>query len=480
MPMNLEIGTLDLPLVVDLDGTLIQTDLLIESFFAHVGTDPGGIFKLAAAALTGKSRLKAEIAQGTALDAAHLPYDRRILSLINEARSHGRQVYLASASNERYVGEIAAHLGLFDGWFGSTENENLSSEIKARRLVETFGEKRFDYVGDSRADLAVWAAANKCIGVDLSTSLCTALRKIDPEAVILQPPDKGWRNWLKLLRLHQWSKNTLVFVAPLSAHLADLRSIALSSLAFCAFSFAAASIYIVNDLVDIEADRKHRTKRLRPLAAGTVPPVQAMLAAPLLLAVSLCLGLLISWRFALVLGIYLVLTTAYTFYLKTKMMLDVIVLASLYTLRVISGALAISTMLPSEWLLGFSMFFFTSMALIKRYVDLAVRVDGGLPDPTNRNYRKSDLGTVGALAAASGLNAVTIFALYISSGTVHRLYRHPDALWLVCPVLMYWIARALIMADRRLMHDDPIMFALKDRNSLLALGLIGLIMIAAA
>jgi 4-hydroxybenzoate polyprenyltransferase len=162
------------------------------------------------------------------------------------------------------------------------------------------------------------------------------------------------------------------------------------------------------------------------------------------------------------------------------MVLDVIVLASLYTLRVISGAVAISTALPSEWLLGFSMFFFTSMALIKRYVDLAVRVDGGLPDPTNRNYRKSDLGTVGALAAASGLNAVTIFALYISSETVHRLYRHPHALWLVCPVLMYWIARALILADRRLMDDDPIIFALKDRNSLLAFGLIGLIMIAAA
>jgi 4-hydroxybenzoate polyprenyltransferase/phosphoserine phosphatase len=479
MPMNLEIGTLDLPLVVDLDGTLIQTDLLIESFFAHVGTDPGRIFKLAAAALTGKSRLKAEIAQGTALDAAHLPYDRRILSLINEARSHGRQVYLASASNERYVGEIAAHLGLFDGWFGSTENENLSSEIKARRLVETFGEKRFDYVGDSQADLPVWAAANKCIGVDLSTSLCAALKKINPEAIILQPSDNGWRNWLKLLRVHQWAKNALVFVAPLSAHLSDLRSIILSSLAFSAFSFAAASIYIVNDLVDIEADRKHRTKRLRPLAAGTVPPVQAMLAAPVLLAASLGVGLLISWRFALVLGIYLILTTAYTFYLKTKMMLDVIVLASLYTLRVISGAVAVST-IPSEWLLGFSMFFFTSLALIKRYVDLAVRVDGGLPDPTNRNYRKSDLGTVGALAAASGLNAVTIFALYISSDTVNRLYRHPHALWLVCPVLMYWIARALILADRRLMNDDPIIFALKDRNSLLAFGLIGLIMIVAA
>ena len=187
---------------------------------------------------------------------------------------------------------------MFDGWFGSTESENLSSEIKARKLVGAFGEKQFDYVGDSRADLPVWAAADKCIGVDLSTSVGAALKKLDPEAVLLQPPAKGWGNWLKLLHVHQWSKNALVFVAPLSAHLHDLRSIALSSLAFCAFSLAAASIYIVNDLVDIEADRKHRTKRLRPLAAGTVPPDQAMFAVPLLLAASLGVGFVISWSFA--------------------------------------------------------------------------------------------------------------------------------------------------------------------------------------
>ena len=376
--MNSKISSRYLPLVVDLDGTLIRTDLLIESFFAHIGPDPRRIFALVTAALTGKSRLKADIAQVTTVDAAYLPYDQRIVSLINEARSYGRQVYLASASNERYVRAVAAHLGLFDGWFASTESENLSSEAKARRLVETFGEKQFDYVGNSRDDLAVWAAANKCIAVDPSTSLSTALKKIDPAALLLKPSNNGWRNWLKLLRVHQWSKNALLFVAPLSAHLFDLRSLATTVLAAVTFCLASSSVYIVNDLVDVDADRKHRTKRLRPLAAGTVPPVHAMLAALVLLATSLAVGLLISWRFALALGFYLVLTTAYTFYLKTKMVLDVIVLASLYTLRVISGAVAVSTMLPSEWLLGFSMFFFTSLALIKRYVDLAVRVDGGL------------------------------------------------------------------------------------------------------
>lgn len=476
--MNLEIRSHYFPLVVDLDGTLIRTDLLIESFFAHVGPNPARIFTLAAVAWKGKSHFKADIARATAVDAAHLPYDPRILSLIEEARSQGRTVYLASASNERYVGEVAAHLGLFDGWFASTESENLSSEVKARKLIEAFGERRFDYVGDSRADLAVWAAANKCIAVDPSPSLASAVKNAHPDAVLLKPSHNRWRNWLKLLRVHQWSKNALLFVAPLSAHLFDLRSLGATVLAAMAFSFASAAIYIINDLVDIDADRKHRSKRLRPLAAGTVSPVKAMQTAPALLAASLGLSLVVSPRLGLVLAGYLLLTTAYIFYLKGKLILDVIVLALLYTLRVIAGAIAVFTT-PSEWILAFSMFIFTSLALTKRYVDLAVRIDEGLPDPSNRNYGKSDLGMIGALAAASGLNAVTIFALYISSDTVHRLYRHPDALLLICPVLMYWIARVLILADRRLMNDDPIVFALRDRNSLFAFGLIGAIMVAA-
>lgn len=468
-----------LPLVVDLDGTLIRSDLLVESFFAYLGADPFRILSLAAALRNGKAPLKAEIARRVAIDPANLPYDERVLSLIRDARDNGGRVFLASASNERYVRDVAEHLGLFDGWFASTDAENLSSSAKARRLVQAFGEKGFDYIGNDRADVPVWSSANRSLAVGPSASVRTWLKAADANAVVLDTETGGLRAWMKLLRVHQWVKNALVFVAAFTAHRFDLVSIAQATVAAIAFSLAASSIYILNDLVDLDADRRHRSKRLRPLAAGTVSVRQAMIVAPALLVAAVAIGSLASIQFVAVLLIYLAATTAYTFYLKRKMMVDIVTLASLYTLRVIGGAVAIGA-IPSEWILAFSMFIFTSMALIKRYVELAARVDAGLPNPTNRDYRKSDLNVLGALAAASGLNAVTVFALYISSDTVHHLYRHPHALWLICPVLLYWIGRALIMAERRYMDDDPIVFALKDRVSLLSFALIGVIMIAAA
>ena len=220
-------------------------------------------------------------------------------------------------------------------------------------------------------------------------------------------------------------------------------------------------------------------RRRRPLAAGIVSARQAIVLALALLGGAFAIGLFVSPMFVAVMLVYLALSAAYTLYLKRKMMVDIVALASLYILRVIAGAVAIGVR-PSEWILAFSMFIFTAMALIKRYVELAARLDAALPDPTNRNYRTSDLNVLGALAAASGFNAVTVFALYVYSETVHRLYRHPDVLWLICPILLYWVGRALIMADRRLMGEDPVEFALKDWNSLLSFALIGLIMIAAA
>ena len=400
------------------------------------------------------------------------------MSLVRNAREKGRPVYLASASNECYVGGVADHLGLFDGWFASAENENLSSSAKARRLVEAFGEQGFDYIGNDKADLAVWSKAKRRLAVEPSPSVRAALKAMDADAFVLETPAGGLRAWIKLLRPHQWAKNALVFVPLFAAHRFDLEAVVYVIIAAVAFSLAASAIYILNDLVDIDADRRHRSKRLRPLAAGTVSVNKALLAAPVLLLVAFGVGLLVSPWFAAVLLGYAALTTAYTFYFKRKMMVDIVALASLYTLRVIGGAVAISAS-PSEWILAFSMFIFTSLALIKRYVELAARLDAALPDPTNRNYRKSDLAVLGAMAAASGFNAVTVFALYISSDTVHRLYRHPQALWLICPILMYWVGRALMMAERRLMDDDPLLFALKDRISLAAFALIGLIMIAA-
>jgi 4-hydroxybenzoate polyprenyltransferase len=281
-----------------------------------------------------------------------------------------------------------------------------------------------------------------------------------------------------LLRVHQWAKNALVFVPLVTAQRFDLLAVGEAIGALIAFSLAASAIYILNDLVDLDADRKHPSKRLRPLAAGMFAITQAMALIPALLAVAFTVALLVSPAFAVVLLAYLSLTTAYTFVLKRKMLVDVMALASLYTIRVFGGAMAISVPM-SEWLLAFSMFIFTALALIKRYIELAARIDKDLSDPTNRNYLKSDLDIVAALAAASGFNAVTVFALYISSDAVRPLYRHPEALWLICPILMYWLGRALLMAHRRLMDDDPVIFALRDQNSYIAFGLIGLILIGA-
>jgi 4-hydroxybenzoate polyprenyltransferase/phosphoserine phosphatase len=469
---------IDVPLVVDLDGTLIRTDLLVESAFAHLGENPLRILSLFTMLMRGKAALKAGIAAETPIDAVHLPYDERVLALIEKARREGRKIYIASASNERYVSAIAKHVGA-DGFFASTETENLSSHNKASRLIKAFGRSGFDYVGNSHADLPVWAICRKAWAVHPGASVRRALAARGADVAIVESSGDLAKAWIRLVRVHQWIKNALVFVPLLTAHKFEIAALVQAMGAFFAFSFAASAVYLLNDLVDLEADRKHPSKKRRPLAAGTLPVQAALRVIVLLVLIAFNIALMVEPLFAGVLLGYLALTTAYTFFVKRKMLLDIVALALLYTIRVVGGAVAISVPV-SEWLLAFSLFIFTSLALMKRYVELAARIDADLPEPSNRNYCKSDLGIVATLAAAAGFNAVTVFALYISSDTVRQLYRHPDALWLVCPILMYWLARALIMANRRLMNDDPIVFALKDRNSLLAFALITAIMVGAA
>jgi 4-hydroxybenzoate polyprenyltransferase len=277
----------------------------------------------------------------------------------------------------------------------------------------------------------------------------------------------GLLTWLRALRVHQYVKNFLVFVPVVTAHQFTYPGIASAFVAFAAFSLCASAVYIVNDLVDIEADRQHPKKKHRPLASGAIKPWQTMIAVPVLLALAFACAATVSIRFSLVLLSYLVLTTAYSISLKRKMLVDVVVLAMLYTIRVIAGAVAISVEV-SAWLLAFSMFMFLSLALMKRYSELALRIDQNLPDPSNRNYKLDDLPIVGCLAVSSGFNAVTIFALYISSPAVQQMYARPEVLWLACPVLTYWIGRAMILAHRRMMDDDPIVFAIKDPISRIA------------
>jgi 4-hydroxybenzoate polyprenyltransferase len=288
----------------------------------------------------------------------------------------------------------------------------------------------------------------------------------------------GIATWARALRVHQYIKNALVFVPIVTAHQFNYVAITSTLIAFVAFSLCASAVYVLNDMVDLEADRQHPTKRYRPLACGAIKPWQGRVAIPILLGLSFACTALVSLKFALALLSYLALTTAYSVRLKRKMLVDVVVLAMLYTIRVIAGAIAISVDM-STWLLAFSMFIFLSLALMKRYSELALRIDHKLSDPSTRNYKLGDLPVVGCLAVASGFNAVTIFALYISSPAVQQVYARPEVLWLACPVLTYWIGRAMILAHRRMMNDDPIVFAIKDPISrLTVVALVGIVVVA--
>ena len=463
------------PLVVDLDGTLVRSDMLIENAFSCLGHSPLSIFGILSALYRGKAAFKHHLASRFDFDPALLPYDEAVLREIRQAREAGRPVYLASASNERIVAAIAAHVGDFAGWFASNASSNLAGETKARHLVDAFGERGFDYIGNAAPDLRIWPHAANRMAVRAPASVARRLAAIDPNATHLSSASPALTDWIKLIRVHQYVKNALVFVALLAAHAFTLDAFFKASLAAIAFSLCASGVYVLNDLVDLAADRAHPTKRFRPLAAGTIPLMHGIIAVPILFLAALAVALQVSPLFTAVLLAYFVLTTAYSFYLKRKVLLDAVVLSLLYTMRVVGGAAAIGVVL-SEWLAAFSMFIFTALALIKRYVELAA-----VPNVNpNRGYRVADIEIIPALSAASGFNAVTVFALYATSDTVPTLYRTPQLLWLVCPLLIYWIGTALMSAHRGEMQDDPLIYALKDRRSLITAVLIAVVMIAAS
>lgn len=428
--------------MVDVDGVLIRSDMLVEMTFGFLGRFPFEVYKLPLWLWHGQAVLKHNLALTTDIDAATLPYDETVLSRIRQAHAQGRPVYLASTGDERLVKAVADHLGGIDGWIASDRTTNLSAADKAPRLIELFGAGGFEFLDRDR------------------------LRLIDPEnavAVSAAPRDK-WRALLRLLRPHQWAKNALLGVALLTAH--RFTSAAASSvvLAAIAFSACASAAYVFNDLVDIRADRGLPSKRKRPFASGEVSFAAGAAVACLCLLFGFLVAAAISLQFVGALALYLALTVAYSLLLKRKLLIDVVTLACLYTIRVVAGAVAIDVSM-SEWLLTFSMFIFLSLALVKRYSELTMRFAAGLPDPINRNYKIDDLSVVFALAAASGYCSAVVLTLYLSSDAVRELYRHPSMLWLACPLFIYWISRTLMLSHRRVLRDDPIVFAVKDKIS---------------
>lgn len=467
------------PLVVDLDGTLIHADLLHESALKLLRSRPLSALAIPLWLATSKAHLKRQIARRVHLEIESLPYNAELLDLLRSERAAGRHVVLCTASDEVYAQAVAGHLGLFDEVIASDGEQNFSAAKKANRLVERFGERGFDYAGNSQDDLPVWKRARRAILVNAASPVSSEAKRSAAVHREIKSPKAGLRVWLKAIRLHQWLKNLLILL-PLAAsyQFGNLQLVWQALLAFVAFGLCASSIYILNDLMDLESDRAHPRKSARPFASGQLSVPQGLTAAAALLVASFAIALTGRPEFMMWLGVYFALTLAYTFFLKAKVLVDCITLGGLYTLRIVAGCAAVGLPL-SFWFLAFSLFLFLSLAFLKRYSELLVVSKLGRAEARGRGYVASDLPIVQSMGIAAGFTSVLVLALYINGDTVSRLYRHPEVLWLTIPIHLYWVSRMWMQAQRGNMHDDPVIFALQDRYSLICGGLFVLTLLAA-
>ena len=451
-----------IPLCVDLDGTLIRTDVLLESFLGLLKTSPLRAVRALCRLGHGRAEFKQEIADQVDLDASVLPYDDEVIAYLREERAGGRHLVLATATNEKYARQIAEHVGLFDEVLASDSKTNLSAERKLDRLRGRFGSGKFDYAGNSHADLRIWPEARSALlvrperGVESLAARCSRVAKVFPAN------GGGGVAVLRAMRPHQWLKNLLLLVPLVAAHrLAEVELLAIALLAFVSFSLCASSAYVANDLLDLRADRHHPRKRFRPLASGALSVQQGIGLSLVLLVCGLGLGAIVSRAFLGIVALYCVLTLAYSLSIKNRVLADVMLLSGLYTLRIIAGGVAVH-IFPSFWLLAFSMFIFLSLAMVKRYSEIAGLRDTNQVMTMGRGYRPGDLPTLLSLGAASGYTAVMVLALYINSNTVVGLYENPIYLWGLPPLVLYWISRLWVGAGRGKIDDDPLVFALRD------------------
>ena len=459
-------------MVVDVDGSLIGGELLIEGIARLLSVSPLRLFALlcwlAAAMVRGRSGLKRRIAEAVPLPPDTLALNPAVLEEIAAAQAAGRAVWLASASDARAVAPLAETVGAA-GCLASDGRINLAGEVKAAALVARFGERGFDYIGNERRDLAVWKRARRAIGVGLAARLARKVRALDGEARFLPGLGDRPREWLRALRLHQWVKNVLVFVPLAAAHETAAGQYLVAGGVFAALSAVASGTYLLNDLLDLPHDRGHPTKRHRPMAAGKVPLLPMVGIGAALVAGGLALAFWLSAAAGLWVLLYLAVACAYSLSLKRKTFIDVVTLAMLYAVRVLAGAAAVSVAL-SPWLIAFFLFLFLALAIIKRQGELrALRgsdwsVSGG---PGGRAYLAEDFPVMAALGAASGVASVVILTLYIQSPETGERYARPEFLWLICPLLLYWLGRMALLAGRRAPqgNGDPLNFALRDRTS---------------
>jgi len=454
----------DLPVYVDLDGTLTYSDLLFESFLLLIKRNPFYLFACFVWLLRGRGYLKAQIAERITLDVSLLPYNETLLAWLHAQRDLGRRLVLASASDRRLVQQVADHIGVFDAIFGSDATLNLKSRAKLQAIKADAGAGGFAYAGNATPDLAVWAEAEEIIVVNASPSIARRAQALRTPTMIIDPHPVPLLLTFKALRVHQWAKNALIFVPLLAAHELSGERWLHTLYAFIAFGMCASATYVINDLFDLASDRAHPRKQKRPFASARLSIPFGMGLVCVLLPLSFVLALWISLPFFLLMLLYVGVTLLYSARLKQVAIVDVLILASLYTHRIIAGG-EVSDVVISNWLLAVSLFMFLSLALVKRCAELEFMNEDGRTSAAGRGYRTSDLSYLISMGIASGFVAVMLLALYIDRQDNGQLYPHSDILWLILPLMLFWIMRLWLKISRMEIHDDPLLFAITDRTS---------------
>lgn len=449
------------PLCVDLDGTLIKTDSLIESIVKLLGQNFLKLPQIFLNVLKGKIAFKKYISQSVTLNPKALPYNQEVIEFIKSEHQKGRKVLLVTAAHESIAKLVCDQFDFIDGFLATNDQLNLLGENKANKLVQEFGEKGFDYLGNEKKDLAIWKRSRNSYVVGSASFLKWVQANVSGAqsvSVIKKKP----KDFFKMFRVHQWVKNLLMFLPLILAGRLSLDLLLTTVMGFMAFSFSASSIYILNDLLDLESDRLHPKKFKRPFASGTFSIPTGIVFSVLSLSLGLGLGASISWPFFGVLLLYLLITNLYSIVFKKMMLVDVVILATLYVYRIFAGGIVTETLI-SEWFIAFSMFLFFCLALVKRTSEVIAVETGRQKTVSGRSYKVVDKLALSALGASSGFLAVLVLALYINSDQVKLLYQSPQYLWALCPFMMYWLSRVWILTLRDEMHHDPIVFAVKDK-----------------
>jgi 4-hydroxybenzoate polyprenyltransferase len=469
------------PLCVDLDGTLVKSDTLVDSVLALARQHPAMLLKIPGWIAQGKAAFKRHVTAAVELNVAHLPYNRELLQYLEQQHATGRPLYLATAADRVLAERVAAHLGLFTGVLASDGTLNLAGNNKLAAFQSRFGD-HFTYIGNALPDAPLLAHCVEPMVANPTSSLGAALRKakVVPTRTFVDAPS-SLKAWLKAIRLHQWAKNVLIFLPLLLAHAWSTGTLVGALIAFVSFGLCASATYIVNDLLDLEADRKHLRKRRRPFAAGDLSALSGVAVVASFLLTSLALAILLPHAVAAVseplgrpyyflqwLTIYAVTTSTYSFWLKRMVLVDVILLSGLYTIRILAGSAATGVAV-SAWLAGFSIFFFLSLAFVKRFAELeGLRQRESAPTQIQgRGYHVSDIEQLRTFGSASGYASVVVLTLYISNISAIELYTHPNRLWLLVPVLLLWISRLWLQASRGQLDEDPVVYAITDKRSLL-------------